>query len=242
MIDAFYTFLYEPLFNGLVALYVYLPGDDLGVAIIVLTILVRLVLSPLVSRQYQSQQAMNRLQPKIQEIRKTVKDQQEQSKQLLELYRKEGVHPASGCLPLIIQLPVLIALFRVLNDGIDLEALEMLYAFIPSPDHVNTIAFGFLDLSVSSAPLALAAGIFQYFQSKLLFPQQPPTEQKKGNEGPLGDFSSMMRTQMLYGMPVITVIIALQFPAGLALYWTTTTILGIVQQYMIRKRHGGKTA
>lgn len=242
MIQLFTTFLYEPLLNALVMLYSYIPGNDLGIAIIVLTTIVRLALSPLVARQYRSQQAMNDLQPKIQEIRKTVKDQKEQSKQLLELYKKEGVHPAGGCLPLIVQLPVLIALFRVFHSGLEPDALDSLYTFIPRPEEINSVAFGFLNLSVPNVPLALAVGISQFIQSKLLISKKPDSENKNKQAGGMGDFTGMMQTQMLYGMPVITTVIALRFPAGLALYWMTTTVIGIVQQFMIRKRYGTQPA
>jgi YidC/Oxa1 family membrane protein insertase len=234
MLSNLYTeLLYRPLFNGLIALYVFLPGRDFGVAIIALTILVRLLLYPLGDRQYRSQRALSELQPKIQDIRAKVKNPQEQTKRLMALYKESGVHPASGCLPVLVQLPVLFAIYRVLVNGLHPEALSVLYGWVPNPQTVETIAFGFLDLGKPNAVLAVAAGVFQYFQTRLMLPPRRPQE-KSGER----DFTSIMNTQTLYVMPVITVVFALGFPAGLSLYWVTTTILGILQQMLLMRHHG----
>lgn len=235
--NLFTTLLYEPLFNALIAFYVYLPGRDLGFAIIALTVLVRLILFPLSDRQYRSQKALSALQPKIQEIRKSVKDQQEQSKRLMALYRESGVHPASGCFPVLLQLPILFALYRVFINGLHPEALSALYAWVVPPGAIDSVAFGFLHLDKPNVFLAVAAGFFQYFQSRLILP--PKTRSEKGGAQ---DFSNIMNTQMLYVMPLVTVVFALGFPAGLSLYWVTTTILGILQQTLLKKRHGPTTA
>lgn len=228
----FTELLYRPLFNGMIALYNVLPGRDLGLAILTLTVIVRIILYPLVDRQYRSQLAMAKLQPKMQDIRKKTADRQEQSRKLMALYKEEGVHPASGCLPILIQLPVLFALYRVFIRGLEPDALSDLYPFVSNPGTVGTIAFSVLDLSVPNAFLAVAAGAFQYVQSRLLLPPKRPSSQKEM------DPMTMMSRQMLYVMPIVTVVFALQFPAGLALYWVMTTILGILQQALLKRRYG----
>lgn len=233
MLTQIYTeLLYRPLLNGLIAAYVFLPGHDLGVAIIALTAVVRLLLHPLVARQYQSQRALAALQPEIQALRAKVKDQQEQARQLMALYKRAGVHPASGCLPVLIQLPVLFGIYRALADGLHGGALTALYGWIPHPEQINTLAFGLLDLARPNILLAVLAGAGQYIQSKLLLPPRPATG---ATEKP--DMATMMMTQSLYIMPVMTVVFALGLPAGLSLYWVTTTVFGILQQVILKRRY-----
>lgn len=228
--------LYRPLFNALILFYDWFPVHDFGLAIIALTILVRLILYPLVSKQFASQKALSELQPQIAELKKKYPKKEEQTQKMMELYKEKGIHPASGCFPLLIQLPILFALYRALYNGLNGSALASLYSFVPKPESINHIAFGFLDLSTPNVVLAVLAGALQYFQTKLMLPKvrKAPSE-KKGNEM---DIAEMMNTQSLYIMPIFTVIIALRFPAGLSLYWVVTTIFGIVQQILIMKQHG----
>jgi YidC/Oxa1 family membrane protein insertase len=232
----FHEVLYRPLFNGLILIYNYLPIHDLGLAIILLTVVVRLVLYPLVTKQFRSQKAMSALQPKLQEIKKKYPNKEEQTKKTMELYKAEGVHPASGCLPLLIQLPVLIALYQVFFNGLDPKSLSELYYWVAKPEIINHIAFGFLDLAKANVVLAVLAGIAQFVQTKMMLPKTQPSV-KKSNEP---DIASMMNTQSLYVMPIITVVIGLRFPAGLSLYWVITTLLGIYQQILINKEHDQK--
>lgn len=230
----FHEGLYRPLFNALILIYDFLPLRDLGLAIILLTVLVRLILYPLVTRQFRSQKAMADLQPKLQEIKKKYPNREEQTKKTMELYKAEGIHPASGCLPLLIQLPVLIALYRVFFDGLNPSSLSALYDWVTKPETINPIAFGFLNLAKSNVVLAVAAGVAQFIQTKMMLPKNQPSVKK--SEEP--DLASMMNTQTLYVMPVLTVVIGLRFPAGLSLYWVVTTLLGILQQTLINKEHG----
>ncbi len=230
----FHEALYRPLYNGLIAAYVFL-GNDLGAAIIAVTVVVRIILYPLMDRQYRSLRALQALQPKMREIREKHKDQQEQTKQLMALYKETGVHPASGCLPLLVQLPILFALYQAFANGLHESALSALYAWVPRPDAVNPLAFGFLDLARANVVLAVAAGVFQYVQARLMVPP------KKSGNSKEEQLASVMNTQALYIMPVMTTVFALKFPAGLSLYWVTATILGILQQVLLLKRHGSST-
>ena len=227
----FHEVLYRPLFNGLILIYNYLPIHDLGLAMILLTVIVRLILYPLVTKQFRSQKAMSALQPKLQEIKKKYPNREEQTKKTMELYKEEGVHPASGCLPLLIQLPVLIALYQVFFNGLDPKSLSALYSWVAKPETINHIAFGFLDLAKANVVLAVTAGIAQFVQTKMMLPKKQASV-KKSDEP---DIASMMNTQSLYVMPIITVVIGLRFPAGLSLYWVVTTLLGIYQQILINK-------
>lgn len=222
---------YRPLFNGLIFLYNVIPWHDFGIAIILLTIIIRLVLYPLNQKAIKSQKALSTLQPQIKEIQTKLKnDRVKQSQALMELYKTNKINPASGCLPLLIQLPILFALYRVFWNGLKPESLKMIYSFISRPEAISPWFLGLIDLSKSNWPMAILAGAFTYVQSKMMMPLQSPASQS-------GDFSSMFGKQMLYFMPLFTVFIAWKLPAGLTLYWIAITLFGILQQYLIMRKN-----
>ena len=225
--------IYRPLFNGLIFLYNVIPGHDFGIAIIVLTIVTRIILYPLNQKAIKSQKEMQVIQPKVKEIQQKYKDDKEkQGRALMELYKQHKINPASGCLPILVQLPILWGLFSVLRAGLNPEKLSQLYSFVAHPSVINNIFLGILDLSQKSIILAILAGIAQFIQSKMITPQTSPASGS--------DFSSLMSKQMLYFFPVITVFIAASLPAGLALYWVATTVFGIGQQYLVLKKKNGQ--
>jgi len=230
-INAFNLILYQPLFNALVLLYLYLPGQDFGIAVIVLTILIKLILYPLGAKGIRAQKALQELQPKIKEIQERFKDdKEEQARAMMEFYKKEKINPFSGCLPLLIQLPILIALFRVFWQGFGVEQLRHLYNFVPHPAQIDTTFLGLINLAETSVILAIITGIFQFWQTKMTIPQQKMV--KRGSP----DFSSMMQKQMLYFFPIFTVFILWRLPSAIALYWLVTTLFTIFQQYITLKK------
>lgn len=227
--------LYRPIFNALVFLYNVIPGHDFGLAIILLTVIIKLVLLPLSHKSIKSRYEMSRLQPQIKELQKKYKKKEEQSKELMKLYKEHNINPLSGCLPLLIQLPILIALYRVLINVLKPESLAALYSSVANPGVINAISFGILDFSKSSPILAITAGILQFFYSKITMKHSPKTDTQKGGF----NMQKMMGNQMIYFMPVLTVIIAWNFPAGLPLYWAVSTLLGLAQEhYLAKKFHG----
>jgi len=147
IVTIFNEALYRPLFNTLIWIYNIIPGNDLGIAIILLTILIRFILYPLSKKAIQSQKAISFLQPKIKEIQKKYKNKEEQAKVMMELYKKHKVNPMAGCLPILIQLPILIALYRVFFSGLNMETLNILYGFIQRPDSLNLMFLGLINLS-----------------------------------------------------------------------------------------------
>ncbi|KKT17500.1 MAG: hypothetical protein A2654_01770 [Candidatus Nealsonbacteria bacterium RIFCSPHIGHO2_01_FULL_43_31] len=230
-ISAFNAFLYQPLFNALILIYLYLPGHDFGIAVIALTVLIKLVFYPLGAQAIRSQKSLALLQPKMKEIQEKFKNNKEQqSRAMLDLYKKEKINPFSSFLPLIIQLPILIGLYQVFWKGFGEAQLGFLYGFIPNPGQIDTTFLGMMDLSQASIFLAVLTGIVQFIQSKMM-----TTNQKK----PTGqsDMSQMMQKQMLYLFPIFTVFILWTLPAAVALYWLVTTLFTIVQQYIILKKH-----
>ncbi len=234
MMEIFNVILYQPLLNLLVFLYNVVPGQDLGVAIIILTIIIKLVLYPLSHQAIKSQKALQELQPKIEEIKKQCKNDKEKlAKETMELYKSNKVNPLSSCLPLLIQLPFLIAVFQVFRTGLSVESLDLLYPFIQNPEQLNPITLGILDLSKPSVILAVLTGASQFWQTKMLSTNRP----KKATPGAKDeDMMAMMNKQMLYFMPILTIFIGVSLPAGLVLYWFITTLLTIFQQQIMFKK------
>lgn len=243
MSQLFTTFLLQPIVNLLVWLYQVVPGQDVGIAIILLTVIVKLVLYPLTHAQIKQQRALQEIQPKIEEIRKRLKDnKEEQARELVALYAKEKVNPAASCLPLLIQLPVFIALYQALTIGLTSKGLSMLYAFVPNPGMIDTRFLSVMDLSKPSYVLAVAAAAIQFLQTKqILKPpaatvQPPPAEVKDAPAAKDESMSAMMNKQMTYMMPVMTIVIGVTLPGGLTLYWLVMSALTILQQWFVMKK------
>ena len=239
----YHVLLYQPLYNLLVFFYNVIPGHDIGLSIIFITLLIKLILLPLTNKSMQSQKALQSLQPKINEIKETYKDDKQKIAQAtMELYRNEKVNPFSSCLPLLIQLPIFIAVYHVFSAGLVSQDFSFLYSFVSNPGTINPVSFGAIDLSLSkSIPgllIALAAGIAQYFQAKsLAMPRISKNTSATGGK----DEAMMvaMNKQMLYFMPLFTVFIGYTLPAGLVLYWLVTNLAMILQQhyYFGRKKN-----
>ncbi len=227
----FHEVLYRPLLNALIFLYNIIPGHDLGMAIIALTLIIRFILYPLSKKALESQKAMSLLQPKIKEIQRKFKDNKEaQTKAVMEFYKKNKINPFGGCLPLLIQLPIFIALYRVFIGGLTTESLGALYPFVQNPGSINTTFLGLIDLSRKGyIPFAVLAGAFQFIQGKMM--------QVKFPKKVKGDMGSMMGQQMIYFMPILTIYIAMIVPAALALYWVVITLFAIFQQWIILRKN-----
>ncbi len=232
----FQTVFIQPVFNLLVFLYSTISFQDLGVAIILLTIILKTILLPLSKKSIKIQKDMQEIQPEIEELKKKHKDnKEEQGKALMALYKEKKVNPFSSCLPLIIQLPFLIAVFRIFRNNPN-ESLDLVYPFLANfqPETINMIAFGFLDLGPPNIFIAFLAGGAQFWQTRMIMAKKKKKEgdKPKKEEG----MAAIMSKQMLYFMPIITVVIGSQLPGGLALYWLTVTLLtGLQQLYVYRK-------
>jgi YidC/Oxa1 family membrane protein insertase len=228
----FKAVFYQPIFNLLIFLYDVIPGSDIGVAIILLTIIVKFALWPFSQKALKSQKALADLQPKVEALKKQYgEDKEGMAKALMALYSQEKVSPASSCLPILVQLPVLIALYQALSHGLKSSGFEALYPFVTNPGTIEQHFLG-LDLAGPTWQLAILAGISQYFQAKMMVAKPQP----KGTPG--GEDEQMLATmnrQMVYMMPVLTVFISWTLPGGLALYWLVTNLLTIVQQKVFLK-------
>jgi YidC/Oxa1 family membrane protein insertase len=230
----FQTLFYQPILNLLVFIYDIVPGNDLGIAIILMTVVIKLILWPLSRKAIESQKALQEIQPKVDEVKKKFKDKKEEmGREIMKLYKENKVNPFSSCLPLLVQLPFLFAVFQVFQDGFANGSLDLVYSFIGRPESINTITLGFFDLSERSVVLALLAGAAQYWQAKMLSSKRPAVKTDGSKDE---DFAAIMNKQMTVIMPVLTVFIALSFPAGLSLYWLTTTVLTGVQQVLLFRK------
>ena len=229
MANIFNQILIYPLLNLLVFAYQYIP--DIGVVIILITVLVRLLLLPSFHKSLKHQKAMADLQPKMNEVKEKHKEDKEaQAKALMELYTTHKVNPLSSCLPLLIQLPILIALYQVFIRSLNGSALRGLYPFIKDPGHMNPIFLHWINLSHPNIIMAVMAGALQYWQSKLMLPKSANVDAT----------TKMMQYQTLYFLPGITILFGSRFPAGLTLYWIVTTVFGIGQQYYILRKEQRK--
>lgn len=226
------TLIYVPLYNILIFFYAFVR--DMGVAIILLTILVRLLLIRQSVKQEKANLALQKLQPEIEAIKKKYKDDKEkQTKATLELYQQRGINPFASCLPLLIQFPFLIGLFRVFSVG--LKDGFPIYDFLKglvSNVTISSTAFGFLDLT--KAPntgillaLPIIATIAQFVQMKLSL------SRNKGATSSTG--------MIMYLMPALTLWFTISFPSALSLYWIATTLFAIGQQIIIDQIEKDKT-
>ncbi len=241
--NIFNELIYYPLFNLLVFFY-NIAGQDIGIAIVLLTLLVRFILYPINTKAIKSQKQLQEIQPEMKKVQAKYKDDKEkQAKALMELYQRNKVNPMSGCFPILIQFPILIALYWVFLNGFKDESLVIVYSFITNPGHIDPISLGFIDLSEINIVLAVIAGILQYFQTKMLMVNKKDEKEEKKEEKKektaeekTQDFAQSMTKQMIYLMPILTFVFAMSFPSGLALYWAVTTLFAIVQQFFIMKK------
>lgn len=233
----FQTLLVQPLFNLLALIYGILPIHDFGISIIVLTIIVRLILWPVVNKQLHSQKVMQDIAPEVNKLKAQAKgDKQKEAALLMELYKEKGVSPFSSILPLIIQLPIFIALFVVLRDIVKPGEFERLgYDFVKNLGPIKDILtnqsnfhptlLGIFDLSqTKNLALAGIAGLMQYFQSKQLAPKNPDPQQRV-----------MFKTTGII-FPALTMFIGYTLPAALSLYWAATSAVAMVQQHLVLNR------
>lgn len=229
MLALYHEILFRPIYNLTIALYNIL-GSDLGLAILALTVMVRLALWPLTRKTLHSQRAMQEIQPKLKKVQEEFKDDKErQAKEMMELYKREKVSPFSSCLPLLVQLPLFIALYQALRAGLKEETLSQLYSFVGNPGEVSVLSMGFLDLSVRSIPLAVLAAGVQFVQARMMSTRRAVV---KGEGSKDEDTMAIMNKQMVYFMPALTLFIGISLPAGLTLYWLLTNVMMVIQQYI----------
>ena len=228
---------YWPVLNLLIYFYETVAFRDFGVAIILVTILIRLVLYPLFHKGAKQQMLMQRIQPKIKKIQELHKhDKEKQTQALMDLYKEHGVNPFSSMLLIIVQMPIMLALFYVARSGLVPGIIAGLYSFIPQPQITSSLFLGIIDLAKPSIFLILFAALAQYFQSRLALYRDP------ANTAPPTAAEKMAR-QMVFVGPIITVVIFYSLPAAIGLYWLVTSLFSVFQQIIINRHfRKGETA
>jgi YidC/Oxa1 family membrane protein insertase len=236
--NLFNLYLIKPFFNALILIYNFFPIHDIGVATIILTFIIRLILYPLFHKSTKQQILMNRLQPELQKIQKEFKDDKEkQVKAQMELYKKYKVNPLGGCLLTLIQLPIILAVYKVFLNGFAADQLNNLYNFVTRPEIINANFLGIVDLSKTNVILVIISAALQFIASKMIMPKKSETNLPSTNEtpAPAQKMTNMMQKQMLFIGPVMTLIILFPLPSIIALYWSATTIFSIFQQWFVQK-------
>ena len=227
IINIYTQAIYEPILNLLVALYNVIPGQDIGVVIILITLAIRIILAPFMHKALRGQKEMSNMQPKIAELREKFKDNRtEQTKAITELYKENDINPFSSCLPLLIQLPILIALYQVFDKALK-GNLDGLYSFVSTPGILNSMLFGWIDLANPNIVLAIIAGLVQFWQSWLITKSQ--------NQEHMDPTMKAMSIPTMYVLPLVSIYIAWKLPAGRPFYWIVTSLFAVGHQYHFDK-------
>lgn len=261
--DIFNHILIYPIINILVAIYSMLAAIGapfaLGFSIIILTILIKLITYPLTSAQLTSATKMQRIKPHLDKLKdKHKNDAKRLQQETMMLYKEHGVNPAAGCLPLLVQFPIFIALYQVFIQIVNADTQQtlinvnkVLYSFVPHLQKAWDANFFGVSLATNPSQwekagiILLAIPIItaglQFIQSKMMMPKKAievviVEKDVKKESSKSDDFQSIMQTQMVYVMPLMIGFISYTFPVGLSLYWNIFTLFGIIQQYRIQKK------
>src|SRR3989338_1799046 len=227
------TLLYQPFVNILAFLISIIPGGDVGIAIILLTFLVKLLLFPLSQKSLENQAKTSALSPLLNEIKASGATKEEQARRTFELYKKHKANPFSGCLLVLVQIPVIFALYFVFYKGIAFNS-DILYSFIPVPENVNMNFLGLIDIASKSAVLAALAGISQYLQAHFI--PKPPAPPGATGDDFAASFQKSMHLQMRYFFPIIVAILSYSISGAIALYWLTSNLFAVAQQIYVNKK------
>lgn len=233
---------FDPVYNGLVFFVDVIPGGDVGLAIIGITLLVKLVLLPLSFKAARTQLVMRELEPRLKELKEKYsekKDREALARKTMEAYKTAGINPFASILLLLLQIPIIIALYlSVFNGGgVRLPEIntELLYSFVMIPQLVDMQFLGLIDIGAKSLLLAALAGATQFMHTRMVMPKLSPRDPNK--PASFGeDMKHSMQLQMRYVMPIIIFFVAYTISAAVALYFFVSNIAAIGQEYVVRKR------
>jgi len=266
-LNIFDLLIVQPIFNLLIGLYAVIPGGDFGVSIIIFTILLRFALYPLVKRQLHQVKAMRRLQPELEKIKKLTKgDKKREGVLMMELYKKHGVNPFRSIGILIIQLPIFIALYSVIQiltlkrDEVGrftydfLEGVPAIEQIIKHPEQFNEKLFGIVDLTKHALSnggldifllvLAVVAAVTQFIMSRQTMPQAPSKKKlrdilkdaSEGKDADQSEINNIVMTKMMYVLPFFMFFLMINLPGAIALYYAVSNIVATIQQHFILKQ------
>lgn len=242
MADLFHAVVYEPIYNALAFFVNLIPGGDIGLAIVGVTILVRLVLFPISWTAIKTQMTMRKIDPLLKEMREKYKENKEElAKRMMALFKEHKINPFASFFLILIQLPVIIGLYLVLQNESKVVSFDpaILYSFIPAPVETSLNFVGLIDLSEKSILLALIVAVTQFIFAKLMM---PPTQPKKEGVEPSfsEDLQRSMSLQMQYVFPILLGIVAYATSASIALYFVVSNTFSISQELFVRRMHNEK--
>lgn len=234
MADIFNAVVYNPLYNALVGIVSIVPYAELGIAVIVLTIIVKFILFPISLKAAKTQQVIRLMQPKLDALKERYKDnKQELAMKTMELYREYKISPFSLFIPLLVQIPIILGLFWVFsNGGLPSINTDILYSFMPVPTTIDMNFLGLINVGERNVLLAILTGVTQYIQMHIVMPE---ITKRKENASFSDDFQRSFQLQMKYVFPVIITGIAYALPAAVALYWITSNLFQIAQEMYVKK-------
>lgn len=236
MIAFFKTVIYTPLYNILV-LFLNIDWIDAGLAAVILTVLVKILLYPLAKKSSLAQARMKDKEGDLAAIKTKYKDKQEQALKTMEFYRENKINPFSSLVTIIIQIPIIFSLYFIFfKSGLPEIDTGLLYSFVKAPESVSTIFLGFIDVSQKSVFLALLAAVTTFLQMHVAASGSKSNALVKTQPGIREDFSRMMSSQMKYTMPFVVFFISWKISAIVALYWFVSNVMGILQDIYVRKQ------
>lgn len=240
---AFHALIYDPLYNGLVFLVGVVPNHDMGLAVVALTVVVRVIIYPLSRRAIEAQLAMKKIAPEVEALKKQFKNNSpEQSQAIFALYKARGVHPFASFGLVLVQLPILIALYWVFyGSGFPQVDMALLYSFVPTPAGITMHFLGFIDMGSRSVLLALLAAATQFIYTRLsMGPREAAPESTPVEATLSSDMARSFDLQARYVLPALIGIIGYSVVAAATLYWTTSNLFMIGQELATGRRFGGK--
>ena len=234
MIELFNTVIFTPLYNALIFLISIVPLADVGIAVILLTVLVKVIMFPLAQKASREQARMRDLAPELESVKEEHKeDKKKQTLEVMALYKKRNIRPFLSLLVVIMQIPIILGLYWVFfRGGLPEIDVDLLYSFVTKPTEVNMQFLGLIDMAGRSALLALLAGTAQFIHSSFVLPEPKP---KSDNPTLKEDLARSFHLQMKYVMPIIVVVISYTISAAIALYWATSNIFAIGQELLVRR-------
>ena len=235
MISAFFhTVFYNPIYNALVALVAFIPGGDVGIAAILLTIIIRLVILPFSLSAARTQRTMKVLEPKIKDLKEKHKgDKEKEAIETLALYKDARVNPFFSILTTFIQIPILLALYWVFYyEPFSTVNTALLYTFTPIPHSVSLLFLGLISVTGKSIFLAALAGISQFLQAHISLSGTSSTNNTATTQG---SFQQVMGMQMKYVFPILIAVISYTTSGAVALYFITTNLAGVFQELYVRR-------
>lgn len=221
--------IYNPIYNTLVFIAQHVTMQDVGLAVILVTIIIRFILMPLSKKSIVSQYKMRALEPKLLAIKAKGLSKEEEARETFALYKSEKINPFSGCLYLLIQLPILFALYFVFSKGVIQP--DNLYSFLTTEGLRDTL-LGLIDITQPYLPLAILAGVTQAIQASLM----PKPMSSGDGKGFQQQFAKSMSVQTKYVLPLIIIFISSKLAAAVALYWVVANTFSIFQELYFRKQ------